>query len=549
MLLLFFFFLRETFAVNNGCTTDIYDTTFGPICGSLETTKIGTVFKSFQGIPFASPPLKELRFKKPIEPTPWTEVLDLSSMSTKFCVQEDFFFGQPLAGQEDCLYINVYAPDVIDSNLPVMVWLYGGGFTAGSGTWGEYGPHKFLDTQKVIMVTINYRLNALGWLSLGGEGVDGNQGLYDMVAGLKWVQNNIGNFGGDPDQVTIFGESAGSWACSYLLVSPLAKGLFRRAIMESGAWTHPYWRLLTKNEAERIGTYGADKLNCTAGTSAENLQCLQNVDTLSLINLNKDAFFFPPAAVIDGEMITELPHDTVASGDINGVEIIIGANKDEGLLETGNFLVDPSLYDLEKAMFDTFGPMQFFGKRFQDNVTDITQLDIDQSHQVLEHFVGSLDDINADHFDNITNILSSEYWFCTHSLAEMLTKQGLSVFQYLFTYKGENGYLDFLGVDSKQYGVCHADELYLMWNPYWFVNYTLNEDDSAMGEIMVKYWVDFASTGDPSPPDSDLAIWNPVDLENHQYLRIDTVPIMEATQEYYDRMEFWKEITQQRPLP
>ena len=148
------------------------------------------------------------------------------------------------------------------------------------------------------------------------------------------------------------------------------------------------------------------------------------MDTKYLIGLNKDAFFFPPAAVIDGEMITELPHET-------------GANKDEGLLETGNFLVDPSLYDLEKAMFDILGPMQFFGKRFQSNTTDITQLDIDQSHQALKHFVGSLDDINEDHFDNITNIVSSEYWFCTHSLAEMLTKQGLTVFQYLFTYKGK----------------------------------------------------------------------------------------------------------------
>ena len=156
------------------------------------------------------------------------------------------------------------------------------------------------------------------------------------------------------------------------------------------------------------------------------------MDALYLIGLNKDAFFFPPADVIDGEMITELPHETVASGNINGVEIIIGANKDEGLLETGNFLVDPSLYDLEKAMFDILGPMQFFGKRFQDNTTYITQLDIDQSHQALKHFVGTLDDINEDHFDNIKNIVSSEYWFCTHSLAEMLTKQGLTVFQYLY---------------------------------------------------------------------------------------------------------------------
>jgi len=559
ILLIFIITSREIFAAqtnakNVSCTTDQFETTHGPVCGAIETTDNGYLFKSFQGIPFAAPPLGDLRFRKPVDPDPWKDVLDVSSRSQRMCIQEDYFNGQPIAGQEDCLYLNVYAPlfenpSNIDSPLPVMVWIYGGGFDSGSGTWDEYGPQKFMETQKVVLVTINYRLGVLGWITLDNDKVEGNQGLYDMVAGLQWVHENIGNFGGDSSQVTIFGESAGSWGCSYLMVSPLARGLFTRAILQSGAWTHPNTPLLSKEEAIKVGQYGAEKLDCLKEAPSETLQCLQNVDVLTLLELWQDNFFRPPNVVIDGKMIIEHPQDTVASGDINANEIIIGANKDEGLLGTGNFLVDESLYETTQKYFDIIGPIGIFGKRFQDNVTDITELDIEQAHQVLNRYVGEIQDISEKNFENITSIFTHEYFYCTYSFSEFLTEHGVTVFQYLFTYKGENGYLDFLGVDSEQYGVCHSDELYLMWNPYWFENYSLNDEDIAMGSKMVKYWVDFAVTGDPSPPDSDLPVWSPFSLQNHQYLNIKAESTMETfTEDHLEMIKFWKEIMDQRPL-
>jgi len=560
---LFFTFVtsREVFGIKTieslSCNTNQHETTNGPVCGGIEITENGFSFKSFQGLPFAAPPLGDLRFRKPVDPDPWTDVLDLSSRNEKMCIQEDHFNGQPIAGQEDCLFLNVYVPLVENQSnseseipLPVMVWIYGGGFDSGSGTWSDYGPQKFMETQNVVLVTINYRLGVLGWLTLDTDNVEGNQGLYDMVAGLQWVQDNIENFGGDPSQVTIFGESAGSWASSYLMVSPLAKGLFSRAILQSGAWTHPNTPLISKDEAIKVGEYGAEKINCLKEDSLETLQCLQNVDVSTLIKLWQNSFFRPPSVVIDGKIISEHPQDTISSGNLNAKEIIFGANKDEGLLHTGSFLVDQSLYAATREYFDIIGPVAIFGKRFQENVTDITEQDIEQAYQVLEYYVGDLENINEEHFENITSMFTHEYFYCTHSFSEMLTEHGVTVFQYLFTYKGVNGYLDFLGVDSQQYGVCHSDELYLMWNPYWFENYSLNEEDMAMGHKIVKYWVNFASTGDPSPPDSNLPVWSPVSLQNHQYLNIKNEPTMETlTKEYLEMIKFWKDLMSQRPLP
>merc|ERR1712117_891208 len=125
-----------------------------------------------------------------------------------------------------------------------------------------YGPEKFMDYNNVIMVTFNYRLSTLGWMTLDYDEHVGNQGLYDILTALKWVQTNIGSFGGDPGQVTIFGESAGSWSCSYLIVSPMAQGLFHRAILQSGSWNSPSWYAIENEKAMNISKYSAEKLNC-----------------------------------------------------------------------------------------------------------------------------------------------------------------------------------------------------------------------------------------------------------------------------------------------
>jgi len=531
------------------CSTTIYSTADGDICGSILTTHTGTSFKSFQGIPFAAPPVGDLRFMKPQPVEPWTGVLDASAQRTEFCAQPDYLDVDKTNGQEDCLYLNVYVPEVDPPSeaLPVMVWIFGGGFTYGSGTWDEYGPEMFMDTRKVVMVTFNYRVGPLGWMTLNRDSVAGNQGLEDMISALNWVQTNIDQFGGDPDQVTIFGESAGSWGSSYLNVSPLAKGLFSRVIQQSGEWTHPGWRTLTIDEALDIGRYSAEALDCE--TEDDVVTCLQSKSVRDLLDLMKDYYVNPPAAVIDGLVIPKLPHDLVAEGEVNAQQVIVGANEEEGLLTTNIFLSDPAEYEDYQQNWEYLGPMALLGRRSSDWKNDITEQDVTDATKIMEHYIGSLDNFNSQHFQNITNMMTDQYWYSSHTYAQMLAATGTTVYQYLFTYRGENGFLNDLGLDSSMFGPCHADELYLMWNPYWFNNYTLNKRDSEMGRKMVQSWVDFACTGDPAPPGGAFSSWTPVSDEEHEYLEIDDESEMTVSQEYTDRVNFWTGIMADRPLP
>ncbi len=199
--------------------------------------------KAFLGLPYAAPPVGDLRWKAPAPPAQWKGVRDATKFGSH-CYQghiyNDMEFPDP-GPSEDCLFLNVYAPADANSKskLPVMFWIYGGGYSGGSASEPRHNG-DFLPTKGVVLVTINYRLAVFGFLATAdlakeADGAAGNYGLMDMVAALEWVKNNIKNFGGDPDNVTIFGESAGSFAVSTLMASPMAKGLFEKAIGESGA--------------------------------------------------------------------------------------------------------------------------------------------------------------------------------------------------------------------------------------------------------------------------------------------------------------------------
>ena len=199
--------------------------------------------RAFLGIPFAAPPVGDLRWKAPQPPAQWSGVRDATNFAAR-CAQwpiwADYIF-QDSGPSEDCLYLDVYAPATASPahKLPVMVWIHGGGYAAGGSSEPRYSNSPLVD-RGVLLVNINYRMGVFGFLASEdlrreGGGVAGNYGLMDMVAALQWVQANISHFGGDPNNVTIFGESAGSFAVSTLMASPLAQGLYQKAIGESGA--------------------------------------------------------------------------------------------------------------------------------------------------------------------------------------------------------------------------------------------------------------------------------------------------------------------------
>ena len=176
-----------------------------------------------QDIPYARPPVSSLRFRPPQPPSSWSCLRDATRSEEKICPQIDFYeLSLHDQSNEDCLYLNVYVPETKERGLAVMVWIHGGGYMFGTGTSKWYGPLLYL-THNVIVVSVRYRLGPLGFLSLGTEDVPGNAGVRDQVAALRWVQENIASFGGDPDLVTVYGQSAGSFAATYHIMSPLAR--------------------------------------------------------------------------------------------------------------------------------------------------------------------------------------------------------------------------------------------------------------------------------------------------------------------------------------
>ena len=233
--------------------------TLGWVEGELRSNLLpeGSPYYAFHAIPYAEPPLKELRFKLPLaynktygtfdDPYP---AQNNSDTNNKICPQPKNVFTKVDVVDEDCLHLSVYTP-VLEINplLPVLVWIHGGDFESGSGMYRYFGPERFMKNGDIVMVSINYRLGTLGFLSLGTEELPGNAGLWDQIEALKWIKKNIHSFGGNPGNITIMGESAGSWSVMYQLLSPKSAGLFQRVISQSGTPMSPAYHEYTEDKA------------------------------------------------------------------------------------------------------------------------------------------------------------------------------------------------------------------------------------------------------------------------------------------------------------
>ena len=302
--------------------------------GQIEGSQIGET-RVFKGIPFAAPPVGPLRWRPPQPVRPWKGVRQASSFSAACPQLGKYPPDAPReATSEDCLTLNIWTPAVNAADrLPVMFWIHGGGLLDGSGSVPHYAGDQ-LAARGVIVVTINYRLGVLGFLShpeLNKEsprGVSGNYGFLDQIAALKWVRRNIAAFGGDPNQVTIFGQSSGAFSVSMLAASPIAKGLFKRAIGQSGGVFEPVELdpSFTPEGAAEAGAHFANR------AGAKSLADLRKLPVAALLKTR-----FNPQFNIDGHVLPRSPHDAYASGKQNHVDLLVGSNASEG-----TFFFDPA---------------------------------------------------------------------------------------------------------------------------------------------------------------------------------------------------------------
>jgi para-nitrobenzyl esterase len=503
--------------------TPVVNTTIGPIQGFTQ----GGI-NNFLGVPYAQPPIGALRWKPPVAPTPATTTLQTTAYSN-FCPQglSELSAG---GGSEDCLYLNVQGPAAATSasNLPVMVWIHGGGLTTGSGQ--EYNAASLVQTGNEIVVTFNYRLGLLGFLghpALAAEDTthhsSGNYGTLDQQLVMAWVRANIAKFGGNPNNVTIFGESAGGQSVITQLVSPLAPK-YSRAIIESGAYARIY---PTQAQAQSQGEALAASLGCS-GTGAAAASCLRSVPAASLVAAaGAEDFGVTIAPNVDSWVLTQQPFVAIAAGHFPHVPVIDGTNHDE-------YRLFVSETDLAEALAGQ--PIGYTAAGYVNFVSSETP---SFAPQILAQY--PLADYISPNY--AVAAVATDYAFsCGALLLDGLLSQYTPVYAYEFN--DPNPPNVFLPYDPYMIiNDSHAIEL-----PYLFPafkNFTLNigpakfsTGQSYLSAGMQSAWTSFARFGRPLNPRG--GVWFPYNVTSHNFTSLVSPSQQSYTGFYNDHQcGFW----------
>lgn len=481
---------------------------------------------AFLGIPYAKPPVEDLRWRQPIEPEHWGDILICDEFSP-VCPQITYAQGSDddivITGEEDCLYLNVWTPSTNAEALPVLFFIHGGGNQQGSASTKNGGAEMFngkllAKRYNCVVVTINYRLGPLGFLvhpaleALSETGKAGNYGIYDQLLALRWVQGNIAQFGGDPEKVLIFGESAGAVDASNLITIPAASGLFHAAIIQSGS---PASRSYEARSSEGIAY--ADSLGCPDGDPSEQLTWLTSLSADTLVSLLSDPteggiISNDWGVTVDGALLPKDPYDILKNGEHNHVPVIVGSNADESSLMAPP-VVTEGIY---KTFVAVVVPPQYYSEALELYPPG------DTDEQAREAFVQFLTDL----YFTVGN----------RKMARLLSEnQDEPVYQYFFDHT-MNGEL------SAQ-GAYHGMELFYIFHTLEeslygrFGNYS--EADSIVQFAMGGYWTNFAASGNPNG--DGLATWNEFEEGAEYYLTINT----EFSTESFlrkEKLDFWERV-------
>uniref|UniRef100_A0A8D8PL90 Carboxylic ester hydrolase n=3 Tax=Cacopsylla melanoneura TaxID=428564 RepID=A0A8D8PL90_9HEMI len=511
--------------------------------GTLKGTQIasrgGKKIQAFFGIPFAKPPLGDLRFKNPVPHPGWTGVRD-ASQEGSICVQEMILIpalnGIPL-GKEDCLVLNVFIPELKPAKkLPVMVWIYGGGFQMGGSDSETYGPHYFMD-REVVFVSFNYRLGTFGFLSFEDPNLSGNFGLKDQQLALQWVKENIEAFGGDPDSITIFGESAGAASVHYHLVSPKSQGLFHRAIMQSGSTFCP-WAMIPSGIAKQRAEAFATLLGCH-GTVEEVGDCLRQIpsDAILKTQLKFVEWGIDPmisfAPVIEPEhpeaFITQHPYLYKTSADI---PLVIGFNSDEGAIRTSKLCADNMLeFNQLNEQWERYLPIALV---LNDKVD---KQDLPRVKSELKNFYLGGNKAQVDNIRNMSDIFSDV--LINHCVFKAAEHHSGPVYFYMYSYLAKISWTSVFGNCSIPLGVSHADELISLFNlDSLFPDNNLEGKDLEMSKTMVALWANFAAKGIPTD-DAGTIQWSTFDARSSQdYLDFGQNEISLKQKPFEERLKF-----------
>ena len=501
----------------------VIGTTYGKIRGKTVNASTGKEVDAWYSIPYAKKPLDSLRFRPSVSPDPWTDILDTTELPPACMQTRDNLFGDFVGAQmwnantelsEDCLYINVVVPKPRPRNATVMVWIYGGGYASGSSALDIYDPKILVSEENIIFVSMQYRVNLFGFLYFGIDKAPGNAGLHDQLLALQWVQDNIAEFGGNPNAVTIFGESAGAGSTSHLTLSPLAKNLFKRSIMQSGSATAP-WATIPHQKSIKRGLEVAKSVNCLVNPEQieATVDCLTKVDAKLLAaaegSVSLEGFvdfaFFP---VIDNKLISKNPRELLEQGEYNDVDILLGANENEGTY----FLI----YGLQMAELlaknVTIGRDDFL-KTLSTSVKD----DVSKEALIFEYTDWNNPNDGLSNFMMLEKLTGDHQFTCpVDYFAEYHARNKKNVF--LYRYKHVNKFHHW----PLWAGSMHADEIEFIFGHPLAKKQPYSEKQIEFSKQMMRYWTNFARTGNPNgnSPNNTDPVWPKHDYIDRAYINL-----------------------------
>ncbi|XP_004690546.1 PREDICTED: cocaine esterase [Condylura cristata] len=518
-------------------SSPIRKTHTGQVRGTLFHVKdTGVRAYNFLGIPFAKPPLGQLRFAPPEPPESWSGVKDGTSHPAMCLQNANALNGMPvkmlnltlpvISMSEDCLYLNIYTPVHADegSNLPVMVWIHGGALVMGMAS--IYDGSALAAFEDVVVVIIQYRLGVPGFFSTGDKHATGNWGYLDQVAALRWVQQNIAYFGGNPGRVTIFGESAGGTSVSSHVVSPMSQGLFHGAIMQSGVALLPG---LIASSSEVVSTMVTDRSGCGQVGSKGLVDCLRGKSEEEMLAINEPFKIIP--GVVDGTFLPRHPQELLSFADFQPVPSIIGVNNDEfgWLIPTGMNISD-SQKEIDRETMKTLLQQTSTMLRLPPEFGDL----------LMEEYTGGSEDPQT---------LRARFHEMMGDSIFVIPALQVANFHrphtpvYFYEYQHRPSF--FKDIKPPHVKADHCDEIAFVFGSAALIRgreflggslkVKITEEEEAMSRKMMKYWANFARNGNPNS--KDLPYWPKFEQEQ-QYLELNLQPVARWALKT-DKLQFW----------
>ncbi|CAG7822286.1 unnamed protein product [Allacma fusca] len=516
----------------------VVETSLGQIEGTVEKSRKGRCYLAFRNIPYAKPPINELRFKDPEPAEPWTGVRDGSKFGSQ-CTQVDEH-NSPLraVGEEDCLHLNIYTPqqwhlthakEVSKPKVPVMVYIHGGRYVSGNGS--RYGPDYFMD-EDVVLITFQFRLGVFGFSSTDDDVIPGNMGFKDIIMLLRWVQQNIQRFGGDPEKVTVFGNSSGAITVHALLLSKMSKGLFQRAISQSGTLLVPggplpFWKPNLENIGKAIGCNNtADSMVLT--------DCLRGVDSKELVMIQGPCEIYGP-------IVETVPENGIENG------VFISASTMKLLNDADNYpmkvpwlLGDVSAEKLISALDilrerEKINALNENWVEESKSILEFRKVPSDETLLKIRQFYFQGENITNSTRSNLVNVYSDSVWVHSTKMAAMAHARHGPVYLYWLTREAAKSFASesMKGYDPP-FGVCHGDELQYLFLYNGFPEIPIESTHAKFSQKLVRNWAVFADTGKPEIPE-----WAPLNVKDNgeKWFQLDDDTNFTSILKY--RIRFW----------